>query len=753
LSQLSKGAVLASLAGAIAFESWQGRFAYPYLPTLAGLAALIGIAGVRLIPQRIAAAVLVFAYWVPVVFVALTHRPFLPPFFVIWSAALAGLIVGDPDALEWSYPSRFRAALILWALSVALGWPIVAYREADFQSLALLERYHVSNTGIGGSPTLMVAWMSDVAILHLLGLMWFDWLCRRDTDVTAMQQWIAAPLAVGATAGAALAFFQGTVNIGFLSGGVWPSMGRAAGSLLDANSFGMVVALWSAGLLAFTGSKRLRLAGVAAAALCWAAIWMTGSRTALLAGFIALVPVGLALLRINRSRIGRRELLIGGGILAAMLVVLLLSPAKGPLDRLRHMPTFAGDEDMGWLVREFWDRSSYGGAAAAMIGQHPASGIGLGMFHMMGADYIRIHLHHVPPDNAQNWWRHNIVELGFLGALGLIVWSGLFLVYLLRTSGSGDRTLPAAALKGALVAIGLASMMGMPAQSLPVVITFWTFAAWYTRLVEREAAAPAVGLRPAVWAAVLAVVCAFLGSTIWAAERGLRPPLRAAADNRPYTYGMYEVPGPAPEGASVLWTEGRGVAAVPIDGPIMLLSVRADHPDLPARPVKAVVKVNGQVAVEATLHTNVPITKRIDVGAGPRALIEAHVDRTWRSDTDPPGRERGLVLTWRFVLNNSESGGFSAALRRDDRVIQVREEPLVQAVHVRIECLHDVLERRREAVDARVLQPSGFGDRGSEMYVGALEPGRDDEELERVGMEWPDVRDVADITLEERDPA
>jgi hypothetical protein len=59
--------------------------------------------------------------------------------------------------------------------------------------------------------------------------------------------------------------------------------------------------------------------------------------------------------------------------------------------------------------------------------------------------------------------------MGVLGAAGLVVWSLLFAGFLARTSGDGATRVPAAALKGALVSIGLASMMGMPAQSLPVV--------------------------------------------------------------------------------------------------------------------------------------------------------------------------------------------------------------------------------------------------------------------------------------------
>ena len=57
----------------------------------------------------------------------------------------------------------------------------------------------------------------------------------------------------------------------------------------------------------------------------------------------------------------------------------------------------APSEGVDWLVHEFWDRSSYGGVAAKMIAAHPSAGIGIGLFHMMGADYIRVHLHEVRP--------------------------------------------------------------------------------------------------------------------------------------------------------------------------------------------------------------------------------------------------------------------------------------------------------------------------------------------------------------------
>ena len=755
MTLLSKLLVLASLLGALAFETWQARFSYPYLPTLTALAVIAGAAGSRYRPRHAAAAILIVAYWFPVLFVAATSRPFVPSFFVIWSGALAGLVAGDREALTWSYPSRWRFALVLWALAVALGWPLVAFREVDFQSLALVERYHVSNTGIGGSPTMVVAWISDVALLHLLGLLWFDWLFRRAWSLSLgeVELWIARPLAIGAVAGAALAVYQGAVDLGFRSGGLWPSMGRAAGPLLDANASGMIAALWSTGLLAFAGNRRARMLGFAGALLCWAGLWMTGSRTALLGGFIALAPVGLAVIRsAGGFRARRRELLAAGAAVVIAIGIVLALPSKGPLDRLRYMPTFAGDEGVDWLVREFWDRSSYGGAAAIMIGNHPTVGIGLGLFHLMGADYIRVHLHEVPPDNAQNWWRHNLVEMGVVGAAGLLIWSALFVAFLARTAGEGGRRVPAAALKGALVAIGLASLMGMPAQSLPVALTFWTFAFWYTRLVDREAATPSAGLGLLAWAAIVVVIAGYLGLTVTEARRSLRPPLRAASGDWPYVYGMYDPPERSTDGVTLI-SEQHGAAVIAVGGPIMMLNVRADHPDLAQRPVRAVVKVNGQTVVDMKLAATAPVVRKIEIGSGRHAVIEADVDRTWRSGHIEAEREIGLTISWKFLLNQTDAARGSAPLESDDRVIEIREQTLVQAVHVGVDGLRQAGQLPRQVGGRGALQAPGLGDRRSKMNVHAFESGGDDKELEGLGMERPHVSDVADVALEKRDPA
>jgi hypothetical protein len=81
----------------------------------------------------------------------------------------------------------------------------------------------------------------------------------------------------------------------------------------------------------------------------------------------------------------------------------------------------------------------------------------------------------------------------------------------------------------------------------------------------------------------------------------------------------------------------------------MTLAVRAQHPDLQKQPVKVRVLVNGRTVVNRTLNVDMPITYAIDTGTAKRAIIETHIDRTWR----PPGiparhPDVGLSVSWRF---------------------------------------------------------------------------------------------------------
>jgi hypothetical protein len=652
LEPATKAVALASLVLAVAYESWLGRIGWGGLPLLTASAAVAGLIGGRLAPLRTSALILVFTYVSPVVF-RLWLGHFSIEHLLVWSAALTGLLLGDRDRLSWAYPARWRFPLIFWALAVAIVWPITALREMDFESLALLERYNIPNTGIGGSPRMVIMWGMDTAIIHLLGLLWFNWLLQHAMELSdvAFQKWIAWPMAISAVAGVFLALYQGLFDISFLNVGAFPSLHRAGGSLFDANASGAAAAMWSAGLLAFMpGSRIERAAALAGAMACWGGLWMSGSRTALVTAGLPLVAVGVS--AINRIGPVRRRVQ-GIGVVAALLAAALLlsGTAGGPVQRLKDtLPSEFTRAALAGFARDMWHRNGYGAAATTLIQQHPAMGVGIGLFNLSGAALPPSVAVNLPADNAQNWWRHHVAELGFVGAAGLLIWTVVFGVFLMRTSGDGERRIPAAALKGLLVGVGLISLVGMPTQSLPVTMTFWMFAFWYWRLVQpgwQGSTTDALGIGS--WALLIGVVGVYAVTMVVLARGEQRPAMRAAIGEWRYTYGIYDPRIPAPEGLIQRWTERHGVAVVPNDASWMTLAVRAQHPDLQPQPVKVRVLVNGRTVVDRTLNVDMPITYAIDTGTAKRAIIETHVDRTWR----PPGiparhPDVGLSLSWRF---------------------------------------------------------------------------------------------------------
>jgi hypothetical protein len=93
----------------------------------------------------------------------------------------------------------------------------------------------------------------------VIGLLWLDWLLRRfhATRLSEFVSTVVAPLALSALFASLLGIYQGMFDLHFLSGGSWPIIQRAAGSMVDANAFGMIAALWTGGALAlFFGESR-----------------------------------------------------------------------------------------------------------------------------------------------------------------------------------------------------------------------------------------------------------------------------------------------------------------------------------------------------------------------------------------------------------------------------------------------------------------------------------------------------------------
>ncbi len=660
IERLSRVLVIVSSVAALALQVWSGYIIWSGVPLASIVAFALGWWAGRWPRTNPVFPVILAASPVAPALIFVAVGVYYPPLLAIWIAALFGVLMTDVTERRWGFPESLKPWLILWLLIVAVSWPLVAAREMDF-TLAVLNTPHMANSGIGGTPGAVVTWVASVALTHAVGLLWFEWLWRhfRSGDTAVAERRVIVPLAMGALVAACVGIYQAFVDISALSGGTWPSQYRATGTLMDANPLGVLCAMWTAGwwaLAAGRASSRWLAAGSGAVILCAIGLWVSGSRTAFAAGLVGpLFAFAAAVVR-ARGRVLSWRLVTpaAAAILMAVLLVRAIPPGTAsPVARLRATLPASSPATVGALLQELWERNRFGTAAVGMITEHPWTGVGVGTFHTLVADYTYVQtsgIIRITQDNAQNWYRHQLAELGVLGSLGWMAWIVIFGWVLLRTAGSGTRWASAVLVKGALVALGLISLVGMPTQDTALTFLFWTFAFWYFQLVGSPAGpldqsvamfAPAAGgVRRVVWGLLCAAVVAHAALTLQAARGGLRVPARAVRADWRYEYGFR----PSREGAGdaeYRYTGQRAVSVVPREGSLLHLKIVLPHHDADVRPVAVRLRVNGRTVVNGKLRTRTPETFEIPVGsASRRVMIETEVDRT--------DAGRGLGLQWSF---------------------------------------------------------------------------------------------------------
>jgi len=367
-----------------------------------------------------AGIVLFFTYLMPQLFTVL-HGDFFWAYGTVWSAALLGVVAPRSIRTSWAIPGRWKAPLILWALTTALTWPVVAFREFDF-TLGLFQFAPESSPGNG----LAQIWVCDVAVILGLGILWFDWLLNVFIrDEARFRRWILLPLGVSWAIATSVGIYQMFVDMFFLNKTLFGELGRASGTMRDANPFGVVAALGGPALVAaasLTRDRRMRAIAICGIVASWLGLWASGSRTAFAAGLIALAFVTSAMWSAWARHASRRTrlLLAALGVSAAaclMTAAALLPVTGGPLPRLRHtLPTWSV---LGFF-KEMWNRNSYGIVATHLIREFPLFGVGLGSFHGLVSHYYALLTNggSLVQDNAQNWYRHQLVEDGLIGSVG-----------------------------------------------------------------------------------------------------------------------------------------------------------------------------------------------------------------------------------------------------------------------------------------------------------------------------------------------
>ena len=634
--------------------------------TLALAMAIAGFACARRWPTATPAAMLILLILGPALLTAVLRVAALNVFYTALLTGLFASLLPRVRLDRWTLPPSWRLLLGIWGLTLALGWPVMIVREAGVRLGTLRD------TGALDSWTLLTtpqveSWILYVVITQLVALVWLDWLFvnleLRNLEPPDRGSRIPDPvhaLWIGATLASLVAIYQGTVNIAFLSGGVWPGLRRAAGTLLDANAYGTVAAF--AGPIAFVSIPHLhwrhtRSAQAAALAINWAGAWMSGSRTAFVCGALGTVLLVYELLRAStRSETDTREASsLLAGIAAIVLLLITVAGAVGPFRRV----VSAARADAA--VTDLWSRGGYGTVAAKMIGDYPLTGVGIGSFNWMAADYWRqMANERLPFDNAQNWWRHQVVELGFVGALPVVAWSFLVAWLVLTRRTPPHNRLETATLRGLLIGLGIASLLGVPTQNPVVLLIFFYLVARFENLtregrpegrpLRHERSGGPSGPPTAAWIAGALVALVYAGGHLALARGPLKPLERAEQTNRDYIIGTY--PGERLPQGSFRWTKKHATFALAVPSRYLVIRFNVLHPDIGTHPVKVRITTDCQTLVDEFLTDDSVDARAFEIPPGQRRVVfDTDVSRTWRpsdfgkSDT----RELGLAVEADFV--------------------------------------------------------------------------------------------------------
>ncbi len=671
--------VILSITTAILLEAFVAARAWPtQLPlTIAAFCAGAGLS--FFFGELVVAIILFFSYLMPALL--LVARGDYSVFYgTIWLAALLGAIVPRGMRWSWAFPVRWKSFLVLWALTIALTWPVVVMREFDFKPSLLLDMSRLSRSDIEVLRPFAILWICDVASTLGVGLLWFDWLCGVFLrDELRFRRSMLAALAASWLLTSGVGIYQLFGDMLFLNFGLFGSLERASGTMRDANPFGIVAALGGPSLAAaaaLTSNRLFRALAACGLVVSWLGLWASGARSALGVAVIALAFLLYgAWTAFAKNRFSRRARIgfVVAGILAATVVavsLVLLPDDRGPISRLRLTLPEVSASSIGRFLQTLSDRDGYGVVAADMIRQFPLFGIGVGSFHLLVRDhyFLMTGVRTLFPDNAQNWYRHQFAEFGLVGSIGWILWVASFGWFVLSARSPQPTKFSATAIKGLLVAMAFVSLLGVSTLNVSVAIAFWTLVFWFVVLMGEGATDRALGpveaarnlheavpeprLSSMTWLAIWLVVSVSIGGTAYAARHRLRVPQRAVDVGFPYQYGFSEPERVDLTRPSTVWTGRHAVAVLSPETRWVKLTVSVDSFNLAKGPVDVKIWCGGRPVLATQVNNVQPITRYVRVPDGAmRVLLETRVSRSVRpADFGiKDNRELGLLIDWDFV--------------------------------------------------------------------------------------------------------
>src|SRR5258708_4851515 len=319
----SKTIVVWSMAGAVVMRALVGGANQTTLLVIVAASFALGRIASAFI-EDVEGIVLASMFVAPAVFARFwVHDGSVSSMYM--AAALLGAIWTRWPRDRWSVPAQWRVPLAMWALVVAVSWPIVALREVDFhpEITGILE---MPNSPFPISARGAIAIAADAAAMLMLGILWLDWLFERYArDAATFRRAVIVPFIACGCFASAVAAYQLFVDISFLNVG-WDVFHRASGTMVDANGFGMAAVLCSCACLALIDGRRGTSNRILIAAFVLTSLgaWASGSRTALVAEVIALAFAARSLLRAHSAderdqhRLRRRSVIVAVALVVAV---------------------------------------------------------------------------------------------------------------------------------------------------------------------------------------------------------------------------------------------------------------------------------------------------------------------------------------------------------------------------------------------------------------------------------------------------
>lgn len=614
-----------------------------WVPSVTALALGLALVGRRIAPVATVASVIALVPVWQVLMGRISGGDTAVHLVMPWLGA-ACLAVVDVKDVGWRAPGAWKTGLSAWGLAIAVTWPVVALRELDFTTYTLSAT--TINGAWGSSPSESAAFVALAAEAQLVAILLCDWYWGA-SEAARDRAWRA--LTPGFLAACLATAWQNFGDVTFLSREPWISYGRAAGTLYDANAMGSLAALVGPALaarFALRGSGSGIGGGMVVLGLSLLSVVASGSRAALAAWVVASAAVVWSLLRVHRQRWLVIVAAIVVGLGGAVSVAAMRQGSGNAVPRVAETLRTVFAAGPAGLASVLWDRYGYGPTSMAMIREHPWVGVGVGVFGVVVADYSAVTIGHaLPPDNAQNWWRHEWAELGALGAAGAFLCSWLVLVAVVRL-WRRDGPAAGAAHSAPLLALGVMAVVSPPTQhpliQAVVALTLADAArhAWAAGARADANAARGFGWTgPLVWlvALVAAVATAREGAAVF------RPPLRAARFGFQYSYGVSSV---------VLTSDGgHGMAArlalavVPPTGRVMVVNVSLPHDDLGQRPAHVEIGDGTRAVCTHEVYDRTPVECRIPTHGTDWRLVQLRVNRARRT---VDGVEEAAAVTWRF---------------------------------------------------------------------------------------------------------